>query len=259
MRTFWIVFGMAAHALFALTVCRLFPFLEGEGWYTGVFSARAAALGAGAGLNAVLAVQFAVVHSTFLLPATRRRLERWVPSAQYGCFFCLVTCLSLLLAIEGWQPSLPALWRLHGVARGVVFGGFLASWAGLFYSLHLTGLGYQTGWTPWWAWARRRPAPRRRFEPRGAYRVLRHPIYLSFLGLVWFTPAMTADRAVLTGIWTVYIFVGSCLKDRRLEHYVGDPYRRYQAEVAGYPFMPAGPLARRPLAAAAPAGAARAG
>ena len=35
------------------------------------------------------------------------------------------------------------------------------------------------------------------------------------------------------------------LKDRRLLHYVQEPYRRYQARVPGYPFMPAGPLARR--------------
>ena len=44
------------------------------------------------------------------------------------------------------------------------------------------------------------------FEPRGAYLWMRHPVYLSFLGLIWFTPYMTIDRAVLTALWTVYIF-----------------------------------------------------
>ena len=106
-----------------------------------------------------------------------------------------------------------------------------------------TGLGYQTGYTPWWSWVKGRRPPRRVFEPRGLYRVLRHPVYLSFLGLVWITPAMTLDRAVLTAVWTAYIFLGSYWKDRRLLHYIGEPYRRYQATVAGYPFIPAGPLA----------------
>jgi len=59
------------------------------------------------------------------------------------------------------------------------------------------------------AWLRGREARRDWPEPRGVYRVLRHPIYLSFLGLVWLTPAMTPDRALLTAVWTVYIFVGS--------------------------------------------------
>ena len=80
--------------------------------------------------------------------------------------------------------------------------------------------------------------------PRGAYHFFRHPVYLSFLGLVWFTPRMTLDHAVLTGIWTVYIFVGSYLKDRRLTYYLGDAYRAYQAKVPGYPLVPFGPLGK---------------
>ena len=72
--------------------------------------------------------------------------------------------------------------------------------------------------------------PARPFVPQGVYRFLRHPVYLSFLGLVWFVPVMTLDRAVLIGVWTVSICVGSVLKDRRLLFYLGDEYRRYQAD-----------------------------
>ena len=129
---------------------------------------------------------------------------------------------------------------------------FVASWGGLIYSLSLTGLGYQTGWTQFRHWLRGEPLPRREFVPRGAYHFLRHPAYLSFLGLVWFTPRMTLDHALLTAIWTAYIFCGSWLKDRRLVHYLGDSYRAYQARVPGYPLMPFGPLGkvRSTLAAA---------
>ena len=127
---------------------------------------------------------------------------------------------------------------------------FLACWPALIYSLSLTGLGYQTGFTRWWAWVRRRKLARRAFEVRGAYHFLRHPIYLSFLGLVWLTPAVTLDRALLIGLWTGYIFLGSYLKDRRLEFYLGESYRKYQARVPGYPFFLFGPLAKVPMAAA---------
>jgi protein-S-isoprenylcysteine O-methyltransferase Ste14 len=249
MRTFWIIFGIGAHALFALTVCRLFPFLQGGS--RGLLAAWAGPLPFRPGLDALLALQFAVVHSFFLLPRTRERLKRYIPSPQYGCFFCVVTCTSLLLAIETWHPSGLAVWRLHGTARTVMTAAFLLTWGALFYSLSLTGLGYQTGWTPWWAWLRGRPLARTWSEPGGAYRFFRHPIYLSFLGLVWLTPAMTLDRALLTAAWTVYILVGSHLKDRRLVHYVGDPYRRYQARIPGYPFLPWGPLGRVPFREAA--------
>jgi protein-S-isoprenylcysteine O-methyltransferase Ste14 len=45
---------------------------------------------------------------------------------------------------------------------------------------------------------------------------------------------MTSDRALLVAIWTVYIFLGSYLKDLRLIHYVGDAYREYRAGVPAY-------------------------
>jgi hypothetical protein len=56
---------------------------------------------------------------------------------------------------------------------------------------------------------------------------------------------MSLDHAALTAIWTAYIFYGSFLKDRRLEHYIGEPYKQYQREVSGYPLMPLGPLAKK--------------
>ncbi|MCA9240632.1 MAG: hypothetical protein KDA37_10545, partial [Planctomycetales bacterium] len=102
-----------------------------------------------------------------------------------------------------------------------------------------------TGLTPWLAWVRGQAPPRRDFNPCGAYRFVRHPVYLSFMGLVWFTPTMTLDQAVLTGVWTVYLFVGSWLKDRRLEHFIGEPYREYERRVPGYPLMLVGPLATK--------------
>ncbi|HLN30194.1 MAG TPA: hypothetical protein VK395_20795 [Gemmataceae bacterium] len=244
MRTFWIIFGAGTQILFALTVSRLFPFLQGGHPRLGLLSGHADLATRWYWVDALLAAQFAILHSWLLLPQTRQRLERWVPSPQYGCFFCVATCLSLLLAIETWQPSPLALWRFTGAARTVVQVAFVLTWGALFYSLSLTGLGYQTGWTPWWAWVRGKKPPPREFRPIGAYHILRHPIYLSFLGLVWLTPIMSLDRAVLTAVWTLYIFVGSYLKDRRLLFYLGDVYRRYQARVPGYPLFFWGPLAR---------------
>ncbi len=199
-------------------------------------------------IDGVLALQFAVPHSVLLLPGVRRRLTRVIPAPFYGCFYCVVTCASLWLMFIAWQPQPSIIWHTTGLGGTLVTAAFLASWGALFYSLHLTGLGYQTGWTPWWHWLRGRQLPPRGFEPRGAYLWLRHPVYLSFLGLIWFTPTMTADHAVLTGVWTTYIFIGSWLKDARLLFYIGDSYRAYQAGVPGYPGMLLGPLARRPLA-----------
>ena len=75
------------------------------------------------------------------------------------------------------------------------------------------------------------PPAARSFVPQSVYRFLRHLFYLSILGLVWLAPVVTLEKAVLIGIWTVSIDVGSVLKDRRLLFYVGDEYRREQGDV----------------------------
>lgn len=56
---------------------------------------------------------------------------------------------------------------------------------------------------------------------------------------------MSSDRLLLAGIWTIYILVGSYLKDERLAFYAGQAYRDYQTQVTGFPFVYLGPLAKR--------------
>ncbi|MCE9605511.1 MAG: hypothetical protein K8U03_11505 [Planctomycetia bacterium] len=235
--------GVGVHAFFVVTVYYLYGFLEGCPPRPG---------GANLIWDALLGLQFAVVHSLLLWHGVRDRLERFIPGAFYGLFFCFATCATLLLAISQWEVGTWAVWQLEGAARTAMQATFIATWGLLLYSLSLNGFGYQTGFTPWWHWVRRRPLPRREFKPRGAYLLLRHPVYLSFMGLLWFTPDMTIDRAVLTGLWTIYIFVGSHLKDLRLIYYVGERYRQYQTRVPGYPGFFFGPLGRRKIPVAAP-------
>ena len=231
-----IAYGFGNQILFLVTVWYLFWFLRD--------GALSQLHGNWIVRDCGLALLFAVSHSVMLVPQTRKRLTRIIPAPFYDSTFCIVTCLSLLLLMFGWRTSQRVLWEASGVSLAAIRVCFYASWVALFYSLALTGLGYQNGWTPFYYWLRGQKAPRREFKPRGAYKLIRHPVYLSFLGLVWFTPHMTLDHAALTGIWTAYIFYGSFLKDRRLEHFIGEPYRAYQRRVPGYPLVFIGPLAR---------------
>ena len=237
-----LVAGVGTHGLFAFTVWHLFWFLKGGQTNAGIGSMW---------VDVILSISFGVVHSGLLYPTVRETLSRWIAAPFYGLFYCAVTCGCLLGMFASWTTSPAIWWEFTGLARSLVNAGWYASWAGLIYGLWLGGLGYQTGATPWWNWVRGRPQPPRPFHPRGAFRFMRHPAYLGFLGLVWFTPVMTADRAVLTASWTIYVFVGSWLKDERLAHYIGEPYRIYQSRVPGYLGLFIGPLARLPFAATA--------
>jgi protein-S-isoprenylcysteine O-methyltransferase Ste14 len=237
-RAIGIVFGLGTQLGFLATVRGLFWYLYGQE------SVRPIPPSHWLLVDTMLALQFAVPHSLLLVPSVRRRLVRWVPSALYGSLFCATTCAGLWLIFLYWRTTASSLWELHGAAAIAVRAAFVASWVALFYSLSLSGFGYQTGWTQWRCWFKGEPLPRRGLVDRGAFRVLRHPAYLSFLGLIWFTPHMTLDHALLTAIWTGYIFGGSVLKDQRLLYFLRDEYREYASHVPGYPGMPFGPLAR---------------
>ena len=227
-RLLGIAFGALTQVLFLATLLPLYRFLRND-W--------AAAPAGSLWIDAALALGFAIPHSILLYPLTRKFVTRWLPSELYGCLFCVATCASLWLQFGLWRGSRTVLWAWPERIQPLVHAAFLGCWGLTFYSLWLTGLEYQTGVGPWWHWVRRRALPRRQFAPRGAYRYLRHPVYLSFLGLVWLTPVLTADRVLLIGIWTVYVFVGSYLKDRRLARCLGEPYLRYLTAVPAYPLL----------------------
>ena len=104
---FWKAFGWGVHGLFAVTVYYLFFFLKGPDVAPATSSSTDAEF-----VDAGLALQFAVFHSALLLPSTRSRLTRSIPSPAYGVFFCLCTCVSLLVTIGYWRPYGGAVWQL---------------------------------------------------------------------------------------------------------------------------------------------------
>jgi methanethiol S-methyltransferase len=228
-----ISFGVATQLLFLWTVLQLFTFLR----YGGTHSSSH-----WLGIDIFLSLGFAIPHSLLLAPPVQKRIKVWMPAGLLGCLHCSVTCLSLLFLFRNWGVCSIALWQATGFVEFAILCGFYGSWVALFYSLYITGMFYQTGLTQWWYWLIRQKPPKREFVETGAYRWMRHPIYMSFLGLIWFTPSMTLDHALLTFIWTAYIYAGSYFKDKRMIRFVGDDYREYAKRVTGLPIIGFGPL-----------------
>src|SRR4051794_38423883 len=241
-----IAFGVGTQLFFAVTVPFLFRFLH-DGSTN--FSANWLLV------DCLLALQFAIAHSFVLLPRVRTAISRVMPAQFYGSIFCITTCLGLWLTFTFWQSSAILIWQCSGRELVVMRVGFYASWATLLLSVSVTGFGYQTGWTQWLYWFRREPLPRRGFKEVGIYRLFRHPGYFSFLGLIWFTPRMTLDHALLTFIWTAYVVIGSYLKDQRLLYYMGETYREYASRAPGLPGMFFGPLGKWPAPGSSTLGA----
>jgi methanethiol S-methyltransferase len=234
-RSFGIALGIGTQLLFLYTVVFLFLFLRygnstthPSWWLT----------------DALMAIGFALPHSILLAPFSQRWMRQHVPSGMLGSIHCCVTCMTLLTMFHFWGASDILIWRATGWLETAILFGFYGSWLALFYSLYCTGLGYQTGLTQWWYWFRQTKPPQRPFLTTGAFRWMRHPVYMSFLGLIWFTPTMSLDHAILTFVWTIYIYAGSYFKDKRLTFYIGQPYLEYGRRTTGLPLIGFGSLRR---------------
>ncbi|MFN9041960.1 MAG: hypothetical protein ACK5YO_37080, partial [Planctomyces sp.] len=109
-----VAFGVGTQALFALTVVLLFSFLRygisrpASGWLW---------------TDLLLALQFAVPHSVLLHPRFRDLFRRWFPAEMHGAFFCVCTCLGLLLIFGFWQSTDQVLWDLTGLPAGLMLAG----------------------------------------------------------------------------------------------------------------------------------------
>jgi hypothetical protein len=70
--------------------------------------------------------------------------------------------------------------------------------------------------------------PNEKMSVVGPFRISRHPLNLAPLGIFFFFPRMTVNRALLAVLSTLYLVIGSLHEEQRLHAAYGNPYERYQ-------------------------------
>jgi protein-S-isoprenylcysteine O-methyltransferase Ste14 len=74
----------------------------------------------------------------------------------------------------------------------------------------------------------RQPMP---LQLGGPYTLVRHPIYLGWVAMVFAAPDMTSNRLAFATISTLYLFIATPIEERSLERAFGDSYREYRRRV----------------------------
>ncbi len=134
-----------------------------------------------------------------------------------------------------WVDMRPNLLPLPQWAQLIVMALYVLSWLFMFWSMFATGLFRQSGIEQWWLGLRGKQIKHELLQS-GPYKLCRHPIYASFLGMIWFTPNMSIDRLYLSLFWSAYILLGASLKERRLRR--NKKYQNYSQKVPAFPFVP---------------------
>ena len=75
------------------------------------------------------------------------------------------------------------------------------------------------------------PLPDEPLQQEGIYRLVRHPLYLFGLLMLWPIPVMTLNLLVASLGATLYVIIGSLIEERRLLNAYGEKYRQYRQRV----------------------------
>ncbi len=233
LRLFAVCYGLLAHATFAASVgfmaLSLWNGMQlGIGPFEG-FTAAAA--------NALLVMQFPLVHSWLLSKGGRRALRAiapWGGGRLETTTYSFLAALQLLVAFGLWSPSGQIWHRPEGVALIAHALVFAAAWIFLVKSLSDAGLALQTGAAGWTAVAQDRAVRYGGMPQSGLFRVCRQPIYLGFALVLLTAPCWTPDWLALCAGWCVYCVVGPRYKEKRWLRIYGDDFLRYRRTV---PYM----------------------
>jgi protein-S-isoprenylcysteine O-methyltransferase Ste14 len=172
--------------------------------------------------NAALFALFAAHHSLFARTRVKQRLQPIAPLLAHRSVYVWVASALLALTVLGWRPVGHRLWPPDGIWR---LSAIAAQGAGIVLMLlagriidplELAGV---------------HAATNTRLDARGPYLLVRHPIYLGALLILWATPAMTGDRFVFAALATVYFAVAVPWEEASMRGALGEAYDRYRARV----------------------------
>lgn len=181
--------------------------------------------------DALLLLLFFVQHSGMVRRGLRARVAPFIAPWSYPAVYCIASSIALAMVVVFWQPTGRHLLVLEGIALQIANVVSLLAVAFFFWgAIALRGFD-PFGLSPIRAHLRSGEEPRPLFVVRGPYRWVRHPLYLSILLLVWFSPDLTLDRLLGNTLWTAWISISARWEERDLVSDFGDAYVQYQNRV----------------------------
>jgi protein-S-isoprenylcysteine O-methyltransferase Ste14 len=212
------LFAWTGGGLFVLALARtawLYGFELGR---DGPFAGPGAVL-----IDLLLFTIFALHHSLFARDTIKRAIERVVPPRAIRSVYVWIASALLILVCEAWHQvggsvyaaPAPLAWLLAAVQ----IAGFALTAVGVraIDPLELAGIHPPRGDAD--------------LAVDGAYRLVRHPLYLGWMLMVFGSPHLTGDRLLFAAVSSLYLVVAIPWEERSLEAAFGDPYREYKRRV----------------------------
>ena len=179
-------------------------------------------------IDVALFTMFALHHSVFARTGIKALITARVSAPLERTTYVWISSLLFVLTLWAWEPVPGILWQVEGPAAWLLDAGFAAGViltaiaASALDPLELSGVRQAFGWPP---------RVDRALSTTGAYGLVRHPIYLGWLLMVWSVPLMTGTRLVFAAVSTFYLVVAIPFEERQMRRTMGQPYDDYSRTV----------------------------
>ncbi|MBY0460238.1 MAG: hypothetical protein K2V38_23225 [Gemmataceae bacterium] len=211
-----LAYGLAAYALFLFTLGYAVGFVGGFLTPTRLDAPAEVGAAEAVAVDLGLLALFALQHSGMARPRFKRWLTRFVPPAAERSTYVLMSNVALLLLFALWRPVGGSVWELAGAARLAVYAAFALGWVLVFVSTLLIDHFDLFGLRQVWQFARGREYTPPAFTTPWLYRVVRHPLYVGWLVVLWAAPTMTVSHLLFAAVTTAYILLAIGWEERDL-------------------------------------------
>jgi methanethiol S-methyltransferase len=178
---------------------------------------------AASGFDTIVFTVFALHHSLFARTRAKDWLSRRVPDRLLRSIYVWIASLLLVAVCVLWKPIGGVVYRHTGViavAHGFVqvLGVWIvAQSVRTIDPLELAGI--------------RSRSDAAGLQVAGPYRLVRHPLYLGWILMVFGAALMTGDRLAFAAITTLYLVLAIPWEERSLRTAFGNDYERYMQRV----------------------------
>jgi len=213
-----LTYGVTCYAVFFATFLYAIGFIGNLIVPKSIDSVPTTTLGTALFVNTLLLVVFAVQHSVMARPWFKRAWTRIVPVPAERSTYVLFSSLALILLFALWQPMGGIVWAVQNeAARIALYTAYGFGWVLVLVSTFAIDHFDLFGLRQTWRYARGVDYEPPVFKQPILYRIVRHPLYVGWLFVMWATPMMTIAHLFFAVVTTLYILVGIQFEENDLK------------------------------------------